>query len=76
MGRKFVDRSGRTWDVQETHGRRELVFRPTDGTDADQRVAPAPTHTRDPFELSDEEIQRLLDRSSPRYRKPKGPPPF
>lgn len=76
MGRKFTDRAGRAWDVDREHGRRQLVFRPVEGPESDERIAPAPTHTDDPFELSDAEIQRLLDRSRPRYPKPKGPPPF
>lgn len=76
MGRKFVDRNGKPWDVEREHGRRQLVFRPIEGSSADERNSPAPGHTDDPFELSDEELQRLLDRSRPRYHKPKGPPPF
>lgn len=90
MGRKFTDRTGQPWMVEREHGRSELVFRPVHGEQAggagggggggggDERTAPLPSHahTQDPYELSDHELQRLLDRSQTRYRKPKGPPPF
>lgn len=78
MARKFSDRSGTAWTVEREHGRSELVFRPVQGSQSDERVAPLPSHrhTQDPYELADSELQRLLDRARPRYRKPKGPPPF
>ena len=76
MYRKFTDRTGRPWQVEAEGGRRELVFRPVEVEPSDERIVSAPSHTRDPFELSDGELQRLLERSRPRYRKPKGPPPF
>lgn len=78
MARKFTDRSGQPWIAEREHGRSEIVFRPVDGSPSDERVAPLPSqrHTQDPYELSDSELQRLLDRSRPRYRKPKGPAPF
>ncbi len=77
MARKFTDRSGQAWIVEREHGRHELVFRPARGS-GDEQVAPLPTHghTQDPYELSDAELQRLLDRAGPRYKKPKGPAPF
>jgi hypothetical protein len=78
MARNFKDRSGQAWVVEREHGRHEIVFRPTQGAQGDERVAPLPTsgHTQDPYELADSELQRLLDRSRPRYTKPKGPAPF
>ncbi len=78
MARKFTDRSGRPWEVEREHGRHELVFRPVHGDPADERVAPLPSHShsQDPYELSDSELQRYLDQSRPRYRAPKRPPPF
>ncbi|NIP77697.1 MAG: hypothetical protein GWM90_00225 [Gemmatimonadetes bacterium] len=78
MARKFTDRSGRSWIVEREHGRHELVFRPAAGSPGDEQVAPLPTsaHTQDPYELSDGELQRMLERARPRYKKPKGPPPF
>lgn len=76
MGRKFTDRTGTAWDVDREQGRRHLIFRPVDQESSKERTVAAPGHTDDPFELSDGELQRLLDRSRPRYRKPQGPPPF
>lgn len=78
MARKFKDRSGQAWTVEREHGRSELVFRPIHAEQGDERVAALPGHghTQDPYELADSELQRLLDRARPRYRKPKGPPPF
>ena len=76
MSRKFNDRTGQPWTVLREHGRSELVFRPVNGGQGEERTAPLPTHTQDPLELSDQELQRLLDRARPRYRKPKGPSPF
>ncbi len=78
MARKFTDRSGQPWLVEREHGRHELVFRPVHGEQTDERVAPLPSHkhSQDPYELSDSELQRYLDASQTRYRKPKKPPPF
>ncbi len=78
MARKFTDRSGQPWVVEREHGRSELVFRPVHGEPGEERVAPLPSHkhTQDPYEFSDSELQRMLDQSRPRYRKPKGPAPF
>ena len=76
MARKFTDRTGTAWIVEREHGRTELVFRPAHGAQAEERTVPLPGHTQDPYELSESELQRFLDRSNLRYRKPKGPPPF
>lgn len=78
MARKFTDRSGQPWLAEREHGRHEIVFRPVHGSQGDELVAPLPTHrhSQDPYELSDSELQRLLDQARPRYEKPKGPPPF
>ena len=78
MARNFKDRSGQAWIVEREHGRQEIVFRPAHGEQGDERVAPLPTssHSQDPYELADSELQRLLDRSRSRYTKPRGPSPF
>jgi hypothetical protein len=78
MARKFTDRSGQAWIVEREHGRTELVFRFVHGEQSEERVAPLPSHrhTQDPYELSDSELQRMLDQARPRYQKPKGPSPF
>jgi hypothetical protein len=78
MARKFTDQSGHAWEAEREHGRSEIVFRPVHGSQDEERVAPLPTHShsQDPYELSDYELQRLLERSRPRFKKPKGPSPF
>lgn len=76
MGRKFKDRKGQPWDVEVSpQSRREWVFRRVEGSERDDRVAPAPSHVDDPFEVSDAEIQRLFEQSRPRYRARREPPP-
>jgi hypothetical protein len=76
VGRTFKDRSGRPWSVEVSpQSKREWVFRPAEGAEREERVAPAPAHVDDPFEVSDQELQRLLDASRSRYRPRKEPPP-
>lgn len=76
MGRKFEDRTGQAWDVERSpQSKREWIFRPVEGSERDERTAPAPTHQDDPFEVSDAEMQRLFEKSRPRYRPRKEPPP-
>ncbi len=58
--RRFVDRDGRAWDVRdETNS--EWAFVPQPGNPMDRTIVPAPGYDNDPFELSNEEIQKLLD---------------
>jgi hypothetical protein len=78
MARKFTDRSGQPWIVEREHGRSELVFRPVHGESGEERVVPLPSHkhSQDPYEFRDSELQRFLDQSGSRFKKPKGPAPF
>ncbi len=76
MSRKFKDRQGNPWIVERPHASRELVFRPLHGPEREQLATPLPGHTNDPYELSDAELQNLLERAAPRYQTPKKPPPF
>ena len=58
--RRFVDRDGRAWDVyDETDS--EWAFIPQPGNPLDRTIVPAPGYDNDPFELSNEELQRMLD---------------
>lgn len=76
MGRRFKDGHGQDWDVDVSpQSRREWVFRRVEGSEREERVAPAPSHVDDPFEASDEEMKRLFDRSRPRFKPRKEPPP-
>jgi len=72
--RKFVDREGRVWSVRD-RSRWDWHFEPGGGNPGPTRVARAPGHQDDPFELSNEELQRLLD-SAPGSTRPRAPNPF
>ena len=76
MSRKFNDDNGTAWIVERPHASPELVFRPVEGSQRDERVIQLPGHTQDPYELSDQELIRLLGRARPRYSGPKRPSPF
>ena len=58
--RKFVDRDGRPWHVQDATDS-VWTFVPQPGNSADRTTVPAPGYDKDPFELSNEELQKLLD---------------
>ena len=71
--RRFTDRDGETWEVRDvSRGEWELVaVSRTSGRAVRVR---APGYESDPFELSVEELQRMLDaehrRSGPTKRSP------
>ncbi len=62
--RKFVDRDGHSWEVRP-RTRADWNLEPVAGNPGPARSAPAPGYEADPFELSTEELQRLLDRAPP-----------
>lgn len=70
--RKFVDRNGYTWQVVP-RSRSEWEFDPVDNP-GPPRAAAAPGYEKDPFELSKEELQRLLDSSQAPPSRPKKSP--
>ena len=72
--RTFVDRSGSRWEIV-VQSRSEWEFAPVEGNAGPTRVATPPGYETDPYELSVEELQRLLDSGQPR-RKPTGKSPF
>jgi len=72
--RKFVDREGRPWTIRD-RSRWEWRFEPESGNPGPARVVRAPGHQDDPFELSNDELQRLLD-SAPGGTGRKAPNPF
>ncbi len=72
--RSFTDRDGRAWEVR-TRSSREWEFSPGRGNPDPSVFVPAPGYEKDPFELSVEELQRLLD-SGPPPRKREGKSPF
>lgn len=71
--RRFTDRDGREWEIRD-QSRMQWQFEPIgDNTDRRRAVA-APSYERDAFELSQEELQQLLDRSVPeRERRARSP---
>jgi hypothetical protein len=62
--RKFTDRSGAVWKVKDETLNR-WVFDPVPGNPSDPRNVTPPTYTDDPFEMSEGELQRLLEKASP-----------
>lgn len=72
--RRFTDRQGRTWEVRP-RSKAEWEFEPIGGGAGETLVADAPTYESDPFELSTEELQRVLDRARPARTRSK-PSPF
>jgi hypothetical protein len=67
--RRFTDGQGHRWDVR-VRGRSEWLFEPADDNPGPSRTSAGPGYERDPFELSTEELQRLLDAARPLQRKP------
>ena len=72
--RKFIDAAGYSWTVRD-RSRWEWQFQPEPGNPGPARTVRAPGHQDDPFELSTEELQRLLD-SAPGGSRPRPPNPF
>ena len=72
--RKFQDRQGRGWRIRP-ESRRRWWFEPLRGNDEMKRAAQPPGYADDPFELSEKELQRLLDGALP-SRGTAGKPPL
>ena len=71
--RRFADRDGHRWDVR-VRGRSEWLFEPVEGNPGPARSAQPPGYERDPFEMSIEELQRLLDSAPPPKARPNKSP--
>lgn len=71
--RRFTDRQGYQWEIRPL-SRQEWEFDPVGDNPNRARTARSPGYERDPYELSVEELQRLLDGSDPgSTRKVKSP---
>ena len=71
--RRFQDRDGRRWEIR-VRGKREWLFEPVEDNPGPARAVEPPGYEADPFELSVEELQALLDRApAPRARTTKNP---
>lgn len=73
--RKFSDRDGDGWEVRDESDRR-WVFRPLRGNDKIETRVHPPSGADDPFELSTEELQKLLDGGQPAQGRSRPPSPF
>jgi hypothetical protein len=71
--RRFADRAGKRWDIV-VRSRSEWVFEPVEDNPGPARTGAPPGYETDPFELSIEELQQLLDASrQPQSRQKKSP---
>ena len=72
--RVFSDRAGHRWEIR-ARSRSEGAFEPVEGNPGPARLVTPPSYEADPYELSVEELQRVLDAAAPR-RPPKTKSPF
>ena len=72
--RVFSDRHGNRWEIIPT-GRSEWEFTPIEGNPGPARSGTPPGYETDPYELSVEELLRLLEAAVPR-RARGGKSPF
>jgi hypothetical protein len=76
--RRLIDRDGEAWDIKD-HSDSAWRFEPVGGNPADPVDAQAPGYQKDPFELSQEELQQMLDegqRQGGAGQRPKKKSPF
>ncbi len=72
--RKFTDRDGRSWEIRD-RSRSEWRVEPLPGNPGGRTAVSPPGYDNDPFELSNEELQGLLDATGgPTQRRPKKSP--
>ncbi|NIM50590.1 MAG: hypothetical protein GTN62_09700 [Gemmatimonadales bacterium] len=71
--RRFTDREGNVWEVRD-RSKREWQLEPVRGNPKPPVTASAPGYESDPFELSIEELQRLLDSAQPAPSRPRKSP--
>jgi hypothetical protein len=71
--RTFRDRQGREWEVRDRSST-EWEFVPGKDNPGVTLWARAPGYEQDPFELSVEELQRLLDSAKPMARRERKSP--
>jgi hypothetical protein len=71
--RRFADRDGKRWEVR-VRGRSEWLFEPVEGNAGPARTGAPPGYETDPFELSIEELQRVLDGARAPRQRPKSSP--
>ncbi len=72
--RKFKDSNGNNWEVRE-QSRDEWYFEPVSGNPGSRKVVRSPGYEKDPFEMSERELQKLLcsDEGEARTKRTKSP---
>jgi hypothetical protein len=71
--RTFTDRDKQQWEIRDV-SRLEWEFSPTGDNQQRARSIPPPGYEQDPYELSQEELQRLLDASTPQATRSRKSP--
>ena len=71
--RRFAGLDGKRWDVV-VRGKREWILEPVEDNPGPRRSVEPPGYESDPFELSIEELQHLLDGARASQVKPKKSP--
>ncbi len=61
--RKFIDRDKQEWEIRDA-ARSRWEFSPTGDNRLPPRTVEPPGYEQDPYELSQEELQALLDASA------------
>ena len=62
--RRFEDARGDSWEIRPRSDYK-WHFVPLEGDDAMRKIVTPPPETDDPFDLSEKELQRLLDSGIP-----------
>lgn len=75
--RRFTDADGARWEIR-MHAKGDWEFRPVPGNPGRIHLGAPPLHTTDPFEVSEQELRRMLADASPRPSRSAGsaPSPF
>lgn len=71
--RRFTDANGRRWEIR-VQGKSEWTFEPVDDNPGPRRSARPPGYEADPFEMSVEELQKVLDAAPVPTSKPRRSP--
>ncbi|MDH5642708.1 MAG: hypothetical protein OEY63_00795 [Gemmatimonadota bacterium] len=67
--RSFIDRDGNAWEIRDV-SRNVWEYVPTGSNKGAIMTVPPPNYEADPFELSDSELQKLVDQVTPSRSKP------
>jgi len=72
--RAFQDASGRRWQVK-IRSRHQWILEPLSGNPEAPRTVEPPLYAEDPFELSEQELRRILESAGGSGAGPAGSPP-